>query len=630
MKINKYLLGLAAIVLGGFSSCNTDVDGTIYNSNLEHVSFDIASTSVSVSVDETSATIPVTINRGVVANASTITFTAEASEDGIFSNDANGAVSFAPGQSTATFNVTAANLEKEQSYTYVLTLSDAAIATADTITNVKQNKTFTIKVTRAGDWTDWANWNSKGTATFTYVNFWGGDDPGLPFKYCQSITNENQYKFKLSNWGYGVDLILDYDKTTGIVSCAPQFTGYTHATYGDVYVADLVAYCEMRGWGVDPDDYGKFDEEQGIITIPLAYYVDAGSFGYDPEFVYIDGYVRADYSATLAYAGILTDPSNAVFVLGDLVATGSDAKNAKNIQAVVVSQDVDAEAVADAILAGELETEKVELGRIQVAIPEDLSGKLQLVVAFIDKDADGKDEIKNVLASKFEYFSGANPWTSLGTGYFVDDFVLSLFTYEPDAYECEIQESTTEPGLYRMVKMYANLAADFGQEDGNADVEVNATNPSAVYILTQSIGFDAGYGDMSISTVGGDDIEYFSAKYGATAEAVIDAYPEDFGTLSSGVITFPVFEREKSDGSTANYQGYIYDGDGGYYAGINGAFKIVLPTAAAAVKARAASMARATNFANRLNGKTKLSGTTVQKKTYKKIMRKHLELKTLR
>ena len=626
MRIDKYLLGLAVVVLGGFTSCNTDVDGTIYNSNLEHVSFDGVSTSVSVSVDETSATIPVTINRGVTTNASTITFTAEASEDGIFSNDANGSVSFAPGQNAATFNVTANNLKKDQTYTYTLTLSEAAVLTADTITGVKQNTVYTIKVSRSGDWTEWAKWNSTGTATYTYVNFWSGDDPGLPFVYRQNLNDPNKYQFKLSNWAYGVDLLLDYDKSTGVVSCADQFTGYTHSSYGDVYVMDLVAYCGVKGWGVDPEDYGTFDEDQGIITIPLAYYVSAGTFGYDPEFVYIDGYNRADYSATLAYAGYLTAPDNTVYALGDLVATGTDAKNATNIKAVVVSQDVDADAIADAIVAGEVEAEKVEVGRIQVAIPEDLSGKLQIVVVFIDKDAEGNDEAKNILASKFEYFSGANPWTSLGTGYFVDDFVVSWFGYDPEAFEVEIQESTTEPGLYRLVKMYSQVAAAFGQDDGDADVEVNATNPSAVYILTQSIGFDLGYGDMSIATYGGDDIEYFTAKYDVTAKDVIEAFPEDFGTLEAGVMTFPVFERELSDGSTGYYQGYIYDGDGGAYAGRNGAFEIVLPSAASAVKARAASMARATDFANRLNGKAKVSQSAF-KKTYKRIMKRNLTLK---
>jgi len=632
MKINKYILGLAVVMLGGFTSCNTDVEGTIYNSNLEHVSFDAASMSVSVSVDETSATIPVTINRGVVSNASTVTFTAVASDEGIFTNDANGTITFAPGQSTASFNVNAANLEKEQTYTYTLTLSDEAVSTADTITNAKQNKTFTINVTREGDWTAWANWNSTGTATYTYGNLWSGDDPGLPFKYRKSMTNENRLQFKLSNWGYGVDIILDYDKSTGIVSCANQFTGYTHSSYGDVYVMDLVAYCDVKGWAVEAGDYGYFDEKQGIITIPLAYYVSAGTFGYDPEFVYIDGYVRADYSASLAYAGLMIDPDDAVFALGDLIATGSDAKNANNIKAIVVSQNDDAAAVADAVAANDIEAVKVDLGRIQVPISEGLSGKLQLVVVFIGQDADGNNEVKNVLATKFEYYSGANPWTSLGTGYYVDDFVLPWYGNEPMAFEVEIQESTTEPGLLRLVQMYANEAAAWGKTGGDADVEVNATNPSAVYILTQSIGFDLGYGDMSISTIGGDDIEYYMAKYEGITEAdVIAAMPQDFGTLADGVITFPVMEYKKSDGTTDTYQGFVYDDEGFDYACHNGAFKIVLPGAANAVKARAASMARATSFESRLKGKAYAGGDlSAVKKTYKKMTRQHLELKSRR
>lgn len=625
MKINKYIIGLAVVLLGGLTSCNTDVEGTIYNSSLEHVSFDGSSVKVSVGVNETTATIPVTINRGVMSNETTVSFVAVASEDGIFSNDANGTVTFAAGQNTATFNVTAQNLEKEESYTYTLTLSDAAIATADTITKVKQNKVYKIEVTRDGDWTEWAKWNSKGTATYTYGNIWSGDDPGLPFTYRKSVLNENRYQFKLQNWGYGVEIIFDYDKSTGVVSCAPQFTGYTHSTYGDIYVTDLVNYCGIKGWSVAPTDYGTFDEEEGIITIPLAYYVSAGAFGYDPEFIYIDGYVRTDYTATLAYAGFLTDPDNNVFALGDLILSGKDAKNAKNIKAVVLEQDADASAVADAILAGDLEAVTVEGGRIQVAIPEGLSSKLQLIVAIIDKNNDGVDEVKNVLSTKFEYYSGANPWNSLGNGYFVDDFILPWYGKDPMTFEVEIQENTTEPGLYRLVKMYAKEAAAFGQTDGLADVEVNATNPSAVYILTQSIGFNLGYGDMAIATVGGDDIEYFAEK-GISAEDVIAQYPEDFGTLADGVMNFPVFERTGQDGSTIKYQGYAYDDDGGAYACRNGAFKIVLPSAAANVKAQYKRAAAATNFALRLHGKT-TAGYAVGQKMYKKIERRNLMLK---
>lgn len=592
MKINKYILGLATIVLGGLYSCNTDVESTIYNSNLEHVSFDATSATIAVSVNETSATIPVTINRGVVANASTITFTAEASEEGIFSNDANGSVTFEPGQNKVTFNVTAKNLEKDQSYTYTLKLSDAAIMTADTITKVKQNKVFTIKVSRAGDWTEWAKWNSTGTATFVYSAYMSGEDPGLPFTYRTSLNNKDKYQFKLEKWFYGVEVIFDYDASTGYVTCAPQYTGYTHSTYGDVYVSDIGTY---RGEGATPADYGTFDKEQGIITIPLIYFVDAGYFGYGPEQLLIDGYVRADYTASLAYAGVMIDPNNVVYALGDLVATGKDAKNAKNIKAAVVSQNADPAAVADAIAAGDYPAEKVELGRIQVAIPEDMSGKLQLVVVFIDND-----EAKNVLSAKFEYFSGANPWTSLGIGYYTDDFVVPGYTKagQPYTYQVEIEENTTTPGLYRIKSAYAPVATAFEVSGGEEDIEIHAEEPNFVYFLEQSTGLDLGYGTISIVSYAG---RYIDAN---GLDVIKAAKPEWFGTLADGVITLPSFDTELSNGTTVKIQGWFHD-DGYYVAGKNEAFKLVLPTAAQSVKANAKRAAAASDFALRLSGSSK-------------------------
>ena len=116
MKINKYILGLAVAVLGGFTSCNTDVEGDYYSTGFENVSFEVKSASVSVVVDESTVTIPVNITRGNVASAYTAHYTAAASADGIFSDDANGTVTFAEGQGTATINVKAANLEKEVPY----------------------------------------------------------------------------------------------------------------------------------------------------------------------------------------------------------------------------------------------------------------------------------------------------------------------------------------------------------------------------------------------------------------------------------------------------------------------------------------------------------------------------------
>lgn len=51
-------------------------------------------------------------------------------------------------------------------------------------------------------------------------------------------------------------------------------------------------------------------------------------------------------------------------------------------------------------------------------------------------------------------------WKSLGTGYYTDDFVVPVFNQTPISYtyEVEVQESTSTPGLYRIVNACATGA----------------------------------------------------------------------------------------------------------------------------------------------------------------------------
>jgi len=376
------------------------------------------------------------------------------------------------------------------------------------------------------------------------------------------------------------------------------FTGYTHSTYGDVYVADLATY---NGDKASESDYGTFDETLGIFTIPTIYYVSAGYFGYGPEYLYIDGISRADYTSLVTYSGIFTDASQNVFAVGELVA-GADVTVAK---AVVMEASADAAAVADAIAAGELEATDVAPGSINVPIPDGMTGNLQLIAVVV---VDG--EVKSYSSAPFEYYGGgASPWKSLGTGLYTDDFIVSLYGYDPYTYEVEIEENTETPGLYRMKSAYAPLAAAFGTTGGNANIVVNAVNPSGVYVPTQATGLDLGDGEFSIVSVGGDYVEYYASKY--TAEEIIAALPQYFGTIVDGVITLPAIARTDSegnpktdaDGNQLYYQGYTYIGTDGYYAGKNGGFKVVLPSAVtASAKRAAASSRRAQEFANRLNG----------------------------
>lgn len=313
-----------------------------------------------------------------------------------------------------------------------------------------------------------------------------------------------------------------------------------------------------------------------------------------------------DYSAEVSYVGMFTDPDGAISVWGDLTL-GSDAKTAK---AVIISQDADPAAVADAIAAGELEATDVEAGRIELPMPEDANGLLQIVVAVIDEG-----EAKNVATAKFEYYSGKNPWETIGIGYYTDDLFYTFFTEgAPVTYKVEVQQHTATPGLYRLKSLYAYFAEWWNKNnqkgDGEADIEIHAENPNGVYILDQPLGLNySTLGDMSFESDGGYRVAANADNY--TPEEVIAALPGRFGKLVDGVITLPVLPETDEDGNPLAddegnplvFQGWMNFSGGKYYStGNNGAFKLVLPGASAEARAKAASRAKASDFAMRLNG----------------------------
>ena len=589
MKLNKIFLGLLGVAAFTLASCSEEDSYERATVSGPQVFFsDTTPTAFEISPDATTFDVP--ISRADASGALTVNLSST-TQNSMYSIPSS--VSFNAGEKTTNIPVSydPANIEYGRYDTLTVKIADDAQATSWGV----QELVFTAGVT---DWGPWQKWNSAGTADYTYVNFWSGDDLDLPFVYRHNMIKTNLYQFKISNWGYGVDLVFDYDDVTGHVTCATQWTGYDHSSYGYVYCSDLSTYAVIRGWDIEDDFYGTFDKEQGIITVPLVYHVDAGYFGYDPEYLYIDGYVRADYSSALSYAGTFTDVAGSVFAVGNLTL-GADATDVK---AVVIEAEADADLVGEALAAGELEGTDVEGGMIYVPIPENKTGKLQIVTAVV---VDG--EAKSIASAGFEYYGGgANPWQSLGIGYYTDDFVVSLYTEEGMSYtyEVEIQESTDVPGLYRLVNAYAPVAEGFGVEGGNQNIEINAEDPEAVYVDDQFTGLDFGQGPISIQSWG----SYYMQKYDVAT--LKDA--GYLGEVVDGVITLPVFEREASDGSTMKYQGLTWIGDNGYYGCPNGEFKVVLPSAAAEVRAKARSAAKASDFARRLFGAS-LNAHKVQK-----------------
>ena len=587
MKLNKLFLGLLGVAAFTLASCSEDDSYEKATVSGPQVFFsDTTPTEYEISPDATSFNVP--ISRADASGALTVNLTST-TENPMYSIPSS--VSFNDGSATANITVSydPTKIEYGRYDNLTVKIADDAQATAWGV----QELSFTAGVT---DWGPWQKWNSAGTASYTYVNFWSGDDPELPFVYRHNMIRTNLYQFKLSNWGYGVEIVFDYDEETGYVTCAKQWTGYNHSSYGYVYAEDYNAYREEKGAAAVAAGYGSFDKEQGIITIPLAYVVDAGTFGYDPEYIYIDGYVRADYTLDVAYAGIFTDVAGSVFAVGKVDA-GPDVTE---ISSIVVEASADPSAVADAIAAGDVEATVSEIAdQIYVPVTEGLTGKLQIVSAVI---VDG--EVKSVANAPFEYYGGAaSPWESIGIGLYTDDMVYPLYTEDGSSatYEVEIEENKDYPGLYRLVDPYGPNFPYYAYAKSytSAAIEVDATDPEAVYIFEQTTGLDLGDGEISILSEGGNYYAYYGPDY-------YDALKTNgyFGKLENGVITFPSFNKKNDAGEVQyTYQGWAsLAGTGDYRMGRNGEWKIVLPEAVtASARAKAAKRALARSFAHHLN-----------------------------
>lgn len=119
------------------------------------------------------------------------------------------------------------------------------------------------------------SFEAVGIGTYTYTQFWEGDDEDL---VISKSSADNTYR--IANWGYGVNFEFTWDPATNKCVVPEQWTGYTHDSYGDVFVSDLPSYTDE----VTYDDFPcYYDPETQTFTFNLIYYVSAGYFGMGAE-----------------------------------------------------------------------------------------------------------------------------------------------------------------------------------------------------------------------------------------------------------------------------------------------------------------------------------------------------------
>lgn len=597
MKILSRILSIALLLpaLSVFVSCSEEQDGYV-PAPLEkggQVYFNSDNTS-SFTVTDVQNTFELSLGRVDTAETASYDLKVVADEATLPLFNIPAAVAFEKGEAFAKVACTANTTEMEYDKTYTVKV---CVANAQDATLYGQD-TLTISVTCP------APWKSLGMAKFA-ENFLDGSGTYYDVEIQQNELAPNNFRLVEPYAEILGDIAVDKYLEFFILPAGSEFADFTtdaeYVIFNDYnmgqwnsnYAEDIFALHPYR-FGRTPDkwNYNVVLEYQenglpGEVSLAPLYYLFNEGGGWDKTTantisILFPGYVKADYSASVEFAGIFTAKDGKIYATGDLTL-GADASDVK---AIVMPADVDAAAVADAIAAGELEAVDVKAGRIEVPFnAEELGGNnFQIIVVVLAEGA-----VKSVATNSFEYYGAgnSNPWQSLGTGFYTDDVLVPLF-YEggtPVTYEVEILEHTENPGLYRIMDPYAKSVHPLGDADYAPEglyIEVNATDAEGVYIQQQSLGMDWGYGEMQLVTNG--------ARYLASNPFEVVKGAGYLGKVAEGVIVFPTFTQ--SNGAT--YQAILFMGESGYLAGMNSKMEITLPGANAFARNMAIAKANTT------------------------------------
>lgn len=254
--------------LGGWN--NTDKDGVveIYFPGNEKKDYDVAVEYIGAFVDAKGNQFATT-NIEMGADLSTVKYVLIEGED----------------VQTALNGIIDGSIEAETLYAseevnipcpYAGTVTVVAVGFADGEAQSYDAATFSYKL--GGD----SSWKVVGTGDFLYTQLFANSD-GTPYNdegltVSQNLDYESLYK--VEHWGYDVDFYFTWDKNTNKCSVPAQYTGYTHSTYGKVYVSDIATYDDETTYKDAPCVY---DAATNTFTFNVIYYVSAGYLAYGPE-----------------------------------------------------------------------------------------------------------------------------------------------------------------------------------------------------------------------------------------------------------------------------------------------------------------------------------------------------------
>lgn len=411
MKLRKILFSALCLATAAisFSSCSSDDDYTAtkmpttaqaYFSNEKSYDFLLAENQnqVTVEVMRVKTEGPITVNLEVSDTTSTKIFNVPTS------------VTFADGENTAIVPITFDfnNLVADNSYALDLKLASETSAYGNEATKV---------VVKYAPWSGWqpygwqwpsgmkdfAQWEAaysnfaaggysnyglivKGELpTYTYTQYMSGTYT-QPVFYRESMLNPSLAQIMLYDWFYGVNLVIDWDKTNNILSVGQQWTGYNHSTYGQVFTGDSYTYWHgIRGDAdVTHADFPCYwDKEKGRFVLDMAYFVSAGYLGYGPEIIQLPGYTQLDYSLNLTDEGTFKSKNGLSQVINMIM--GADVSFIKYAWFAGEPTAEELQAKVNGIFDGSVESyETKESGRKVLAV--EAEGPYYLVAVMYDAE----------------------------------------------------------------------------------------------------------------------------------------------------------------------------------------------------------------------------------------------------
>jgi len=396
-----------------------------------------------------------------------------------------------------------------------------------------------------------------GTGTYIFGGFYvPGTIPGLTVdKYYMPSAPDNVTFTTYDNEGPWIDIVCPDIKDVhdgAIPVFLEPVPVANNAQYGPVYLADMYSYFLFlaektgdEGWLANAAEYvgaSYYEPERGLFSLNVIYFVPeygegTSYIGEGYEYLQLDGY--PDLTVSVEYKGTMILPGNDSYAANIAVTPGADV--AKTLCALVPGSDENA--AIQAVLDGN-NTQEFK-GTDPFTATFEIKEGGYYTVAAVTYDASG--EPGEAAATSFEVVIGDSPYNELGTGAFVDGWILAGYNIGGKpidvlnyAWTVPMLQSKEDPNILILNSPWTQPNCPLFANNTNTKpyrIEINATYSNFVWMLPQVSGFN----ETEMKSIGDAGGYLVSQNPDASAQAIYnfmltkDLVPS---TLEDGVITF--------------------------------------------------------------------------------------------